>query len=163
MITSRLHIGIRRGVHLIAIGILLGTVFNAVRPARLPRAGSHPPVAARYYWDVRTISLPEAWSLHQEGKALFLDARKHASFEEGHLPGAWNIPPGQVKANLQKLQPQVQEGKELIVYCDAVDCPSAAELIRRLAKCGVNPSRVLPEGWLGWVEAGYPVEEGGMP
>lgn len=159
---SRVREGIKGAVLLTAIALLLGTGFNAVRPAGLSWLRSPLSVAARYYEDVKKISLEEAWSLHQEGKVLFLDARDHPSFQEGHLPGALNVTLGEVAANLEKLQKHAKEGIELIAYCDAIGCPSAAELARCLRACGVTLVKVLPEGWLGWVEAGYPVEEGGM-
>jgi rhodanese-related sulfurtransferase len=112
---------------------------------------------------LQEIPLDEAWSLHEAGRALFLDARDARAFEMGHLPGALHIPPERAEDHVLELRALAQAGLALIAYCDGVDCPLSSELARSLHERGVSPVRVLVNGWRRWQEAGRPVERGRAP
>jgi len=164
MIISRIREGIGHAVLLIILGLLLGTGFNAIRPGGLSWIGSQSssPVAVDTFQDLRKISLDEAWSLYLNGKVVFLDTREHSWFQEGHLPGALNVPVGDVKAGLKKVQSLDKRGLYLIAYCDGNECSVAAELARSLERYGVRSVKILVDGWFGWIGAGYYVEKGEM-
>jgi rhodanese-related sulfurtransferase len=164
MIISRIHEGIGHAVLLIILGLLLGTGFNAIRSHGLSWIGSHSSshVAVDSFQDLRKISLGEAWSLYLDGKAVFLDAREHLWFQEGHLPGALNIPVEDVKSDLETVKSLDKKGLKLIAYCDGNECSLAAELALSLERYGVRSVRILVEGWFGWLGAGYYVEKGEM-
>jgi rhodanese-related sulfurtransferase len=164
MIISRFRKGIKYGGLLITLGILLGTGFNAIRSGGLSWIGSQSssPVAVDTFQDLRKISLDEAWSLYLDGKVAFLDAREHSWFQEGHLPGALNVPVGDVKTGLKKVQSLDKKGLNLIAYCDGNECSLAAELARSLERYGVRSVKILVDGWFGWLGAGYYVEKGEM-
>ena len=42
---------------------------------------------------VKTVNLPQAYALFQQGRARFIDARPEDEYAELHVPKALNIPP----------------------------------------------------------------------
>ncbi|MEW5879811.1 MAG: rhodanese-like domain-containing protein [Pseudomonadota bacterium] len=71
--------------------------------------------------------------------ALLWDARDEATFENGHIPRAINIP---FEANW------IDPDKETIVYCQSGD--RAAETAAVLADLGFRNIRVYDSSWLGY-------------
>jgi rhodanese-related sulfurtransferase len=162
MAVHRLMVGVRQGTVLLITGLALGAAFNGIRTDGLPWKGAWSPsaVAEAQYKGLQVISAKEAWSLQQAGQALFLDARDPFSFQEGHLPGALNVPPEEARAFAEDLKGLAQGGMQLIAYCDGKDCPLSPELARALQSLGVPLVRVLVDGWSRWREEGFPVEKG---
>ena len=160
--TNRIRTGVLQGVLLTALGVLIGAGVNGIRGAGLPWRGQWSPasVTASYLGNLQEISLAEAWSLYQAGKALFVDARDPLSFQQGHVAGALNCPPGETEAYLQEVLTRARSGLEVIVYCEGVGCSLSPELARTLQKLGVPSVKILEDGWTRWLEAGYPIEEG---
>jgi rhodanese-related sulfurtransferase len=160
---SRLRQGIWQGVFLACLGALLAAGSNTIRSSGLPWNGQWSPstVAASNLQGLQAIPLKEAWSLFQEGKAFFVDARDTLSFQQGHIAGALSVPSGGAETYLEEISIIAQSGHAVIVYCDGEDCPLSPELARTLQKRGVPSVKVLVDGWRLWLEAGHPIEEGG--
>jgi rhodanese-related sulfurtransferase len=158
----RLSRAIWQGIFLVCLGALLATGFNAVRTTGLAWRGTWSPVslAVSQRQGLEEISLQEAWSLSQEGRALFVDARDPVSFYEGHIKGALNCPPGEATRYLEEIRILALSGLVIIAYCDGVDCPLSTELARSLQQAGVASVQVLVDGWGRWRKAGYPTEKG---
>jgi len=123
----------------------------------------------------RNITPPQARQLLDSNHHfIYLDVRTVSEFEEGHTPGAWNVPvmePGAggkpmernprflqtVAANFSKEQP-------IIVGCRSGGRSAiAAELLRdagyrdvRNLEGGFGGSKDAP----GWSQCGYPIEKG---
>lgn len=76
-------------------------------------------------------------------------------FEDAHLPGAVNIPAGQVDRLAPKLLPDTTA--EVVVYGTGTDT-SAAMVARRLAELGYESVSVYAGGKEEWIEHGLPVE-----
>ena len=162
-ITQRLREGLRCGALLIGLGIIAGLIINAVRPQPLPWAGSWSPsdLAESRLHNLPSVSLEQARSLYQAGKAVFLDTRDPLSFEEGHIPGALSVPLEDVENYIQQLQTLAAKEFIVIAYCDGFDCPASTEVAEVIQEYGVTSVHVFVEGWEAWRAAGYPVEEGG--
>jgi len=161
--TWRLSRAIWQGIFLVCLGALIGAGFNAVRPGGLTWTGAWSPtsLAASQRQGLEEIPLGEAWSLYQAGKASFLDARDAVSFYQGHIKGAWSVPPGEAARNLAEIRVLARADLVIIAYCDGVDCPLSTELARSLQQAGVAPVRVFVDGWSRWQKAGYPTEKRG--
>ncbi|OGP53414.1 MAG: hypothetical protein A2Y65_06855 [Deltaproteobacteria bacterium RBG_13_52_11] len=161
-IILRLRIGVLQGALLIVLGVILGAGFNVVRSTGLPwiERWSVSSVSASHLKGLQEISLEEAYSLYRQGNTVLLDARDTLSFQQGHIAGALNVPPGEAKGYLKEVLTLAKSGHEVIVYCDGVDCPLSPELARTLQRFGVPSVKVLVDGWRLWLEAGYPIEEG---
>jgi hypothetical protein len=61
----------------------------------------------------RRIPRNEAMKLVKEKKAVWIDVRTKDAYDQSHIPGAINIPLGELPNNFNKLPPH----KFLITYC----------------------------------------------
>ena len=149
-----------QSVALIALGVVLSLAVNGVRPEGLVVPGSWDPSVAAGMQNpgFGLITPDDAWSWYTQEKVLFVDAREPYAYEQGHLPGALNVPTHNIEKYLEHLQSLVKAGIVLIPYCESPDCPLSYELAGILKTYGIYPVRVLNQGWIGWYEAGFPYE-----
>ena len=89
------------------------------------------------------------------GAYTLIEALPPAQFEEGHLPGAINLPPDQVATRAPALLPD--KDIEIITYCASQTCQAAAETARALIKLGYTNVRHYPGGKADWKAAGLPI------
>jgi len=98
------------------------------------------------------VSVEQAWSLIQDRPNLvILDVRTAAEYEEGHIPGAVNIPVQEIEERLGELDPS----SEYLVYCRTGNRSSVAVQVMKAA--GLDRVYHMSEGITAWVSAGYPV------
>ena len=144
---------------LVAAGAI-GMAFNALRPSGIPFAGDWSPraVIEIHAGDLEVISVEDAFALMSQEKAVFLDARDHGSFSSGHIPGSVNISPEEAVRRQDEVRTLLKSGRTLIAYCYDVSCPLGSDLVKNLRDLGVGPIKVMPEGWAGWMDRGYPYE-----
>jgi len=93
--------------------------------------------------------------LTRSGPPVLVEALGAAFYADAHLPGAINIPPGQV----DRLAPQLIPARDVsvVVYCSG-SCSSAAAVAGRLEAEGYTDVAVYVGGKEDWVEHGLPVE-----
>jgi rhodanese-related sulfurtransferase len=151
-----------QAVSLIVLAVVLALAVNTLRPEGLVLPGNwNPSVAAGMQTSgFGLVTLDEAWSLYTREKSFFLDAREPFAYEQGHLPGAINIPVSRVEEHLEQLQTFIGGDRVFVTYCDSLDCPLSYELAGLLKAQGIAPVSILKQGWIGWYEAGFPYEEG---
>lgn len=82
-----------------------------------------------------------------------LDVRSAQEFEEGHLPGAINIPVKELRRRLKKLP----RSQGVVAYCRGPYCVFSYEAVAELRKRGYQAWR-LQDGYPEWKAAGLPVE-----
>jgi hydroxyacylglutathione hydrolase len=82
---------------------------------------------------------------------LIVDVRAPDEWDEGHIPGALNIP----LISLQSRLGELQKEREIAVHCQAGNRAAIAASI--LQKAGLNVSRV-PGGFEEWERAGHDTE-----
>ena len=100
---------------LITVGVLLIAVM-VIWQTSLSKPGT--PAAVQQnpnipYPDVNRISLNEAKTAYDQKQALFVDVRDAASYQQGHIPGAINIPLDNLNSQLSELSPN----QWIITYC----------------------------------------------
>lgn len=98
------------------------------------------------------VSRAELRKRHKEGLITVLDVRPADEFANGHIPGAINIPVGELKKRLAEL-PRKQE---VVAYCRGAFCVMAFEAVALLRTSGFK-SRRLEDGMPEWRAAGLPV------
>jgi rhodanese-related sulfurtransferase len=86
---------------------------------------------------------------------VLVEALGAAYFADAHLPGAINIPPGQVDRIVRHLLLDVRS--RIVVYCSGA-CESSRIVARRLIELGYSKVAVYAGGKEEWVEHGLPVE-----
>ncbi|MBN2031127.1 rhodanese-like domain-containing protein [bacterium] len=109
--------------------------------------------------DLKSISVHEAYGLLLNNGPCFIDIRPKIEFEIDHIPGALSIPFNQHygQANL------LETGKKdeiVVVYGFEPSNQEAELLAEQLTEQGFNQTRILQDGFAGWIENGYPLETG---
>lgn len=87
----------------------------------------------------------------EAGLVTMLDVRPQDEFGQGHLPGALNIPLGELQDRLAELDPD----REVIAYCRGAYCVFAFEAVAALRAQG-RKARRLVDGFPEWKAAGLP-------
>lgn len=85
------------------------------------------------------------------GEAVVIDVREVAEYEEGHIPGAINIPIRSLAQNLDK----IPADKPVITYCKSGHRASMA--VSSLQMLGYSNARAFSPSLKGWTEAGEAV------
>ncbi|MFA6985071.1 MAG: metalloregulator ArsR/SmtB family transcription factor [Arenimonas sp.] len=91
----------------------------------------------------------------RSGTVTVLDVRPAEEFALGHVPGAINIPTGELKRRLSELP----RGKEIVAYCRGPYCVFAFEAVAALRAAGYKARR-LEDGLPQWRAAGLPTTSG---
>jgi rhodanese-related sulfurtransferase len=104
------------------------------------------------------ISVDEVKRLFDEGVAVIIDSRAPEIYEEGHIPGAINIPYDKLPSYLDVLQAEVVTDDYVVCYCWSPTCDFSDQLATELKILGYENVVVFLGGWEHWTAAGYPVE-----
>jgi rhodanese-related sulfurtransferase len=106
-----------------------------------------------------TITLEELRTKLDAGEELRLvEALAAESYEEAHLPGAVNIPLGQVDELAPSLLPD--KAAQIVVYCANGPCTNSGITTKRLLDLGYTDVRDYHEGKAEWIKTGLPTETG---
>lgn len=89
---------------------------------------------------------------------VLVEALGASYFADAHLPGAINLPPGQVDRLARRLLPD--DDADIVVYCSGA-CDSSKIVARRLELLGYTRVRIYGGGKEEWVERGLPVDRSG--
>ncbi len=97
-------------------------------------------------------------ALLEAGSIVLIDARSAHEFEEGHLPGAINIPFDNFVDYYNDLVDLVPMDADVVAYCRSVTCDLSDNLAQELQLAGYERVLVYRGGWQEWTEAAYPTE-----
>jgi rhodanese-related sulfurtransferase len=81
------------------------------------------------------------------------------SYEYGHLPGAVNLPPDDVRRLASTLLPD--RGAEIVLYCASYTCDASTVVANELAAMGYTNLFDYHGGKADWTEAGLPIVKSG--
>lgn len=91
-------------------------------------------------------------------KPRLVEALPAAYYEQGHLPGAVNIPHDAVNTLAPRLLPD--KTATIVVYCASETCRNSDYAAQRLRALGYADVRTYAGGKADWIAAGLPVESG---
>ncbi len=131
-------------------------LLSALRRVAERNVGAMEKVLASYFRErdnLEPVSRKELLRRMREGLVTVLDTRPPEEFAAGHLPGAVNVPPCDLKRRLRQL-PRAQE---IVAYCRGPFCVLSYEAVAELRKRGFKALR-LEDGYPQWKAAGFPVE-----
>lgn len=104
-----------------------------------------------------TISRDDIRSRLDRKQALTLvEALPPKYYDEGHLPGAINIPHDRVRELAPSLLPDKQA--LIAVYCASTSCRNSKLATDQLRSLGYSNALEYVDGKQDWVEAGLPLE-----
>jgi rhodanese-related sulfurtransferase len=101
--------------------------------------------------ELEPISRDELLDRLRCGSATVLDVRPEDEFQQGHVPGALNIPLAQLERRLAELPPD----REVVAYCRGPWCVLSFEAVAALRQRGYRARR-LEDGFPEWKVAGLP-------
>lgn len=87
---------------------------------------------------------------------VLIDARTHALYEKGHVPGAVSLPHAKIVESKMAAYPA---DTLFVTYCAGPHCNGAHRAAVRLAKLG-RPVKIMVGGITGWLDEGFPLETG---
>jgi rhodanese-related sulfurtransferase len=89
----------------------------------------------------------------RKGLVTVIDVRPPEEFAAGHIPGAINVPLGE----LERWARAAPRSKQIVAYCRGPYCLMAFEAVAQLRRKGLKARR-LADGFPEWKTAGLPVE-----
>jgi ArsR family transcriptional regulator len=101
--------------------------------------------------ELEPISRGELLDRLRRGSATVLDVRPEDEFQQGHVPGALNIPLSQLERRLAELPAD----REVVAYCRGPWCVLSFEAVAALRQRGYQVRR-LEDGFPEWKVAGLP-------
>lgn len=124
-------------------------------PIALLACGDNPSVGETTPAPVRDVTQQQVLEATQsQTPPLILDVRTPAEYASGHVPGAVNIPHGEVAARSDEIA--AHREREVIVYCERGG--RAAKASDALAAAGFTQLRHLAGDMSAWRDAGLPIE-----
>ena len=93
--------------------------------------------------------------LEHGGNLVLVEALPASDFEDGHLPGAVNLPPDRVRELAADVLPN--KDAEIVIYCANVHCNASEKVAGELAELGYPNVRVYQGGKEDWIDAGLPL------
>ncbi|MCB9758752.1 MAG: rhodanese-like domain-containing protein [Alphaproteobacteria bacterium] len=115
-------------------------------PTAAPTAPAAPEAAA----EITVAQLAAA-----EPRPFVLDVRTPGEFADGHVPGAVNIPVGDLEGRLSELDAQ-KDASFAVICASGRRSAKATELLHANGWAGAMN---VPGGTSAWIEAGNPVEQ----
>jgi rhodanese-related sulfurtransferase len=106
------------------------------------------------------VSLAQVRAMVDTGIGYILDARGPEAFEEGHIPGAINVPYDRLAEHYQDLTARVPLGAKVVCYCWSPTCDFSDQLATELRIMGYTNVKVFTGGWEHWQDSGLPEETG---
>src|SRR6516165_1155609 len=110
--------------------------------------------------ELEPVSRIELLDRLRAGTATVLDVRPEDEFQQGHLPGALNIPLAQLERRLAELPPDREIvaycRREIVAYCRGAWCVLSFEAVAALRQRGYRARR-LEDGFPEWKVAGLPI------
>ncbi len=103
--------------------------------------------------DLKPVSRRELIQRLKRQDVVVIDVRPLEEFLAGHLPGAMNLPPGQLEQRLS----EIPRDREIVAYCRGPYCVMSYEAVHVLRRRGFKALR-LEDGYPEWQAAGLPVE-----
>ena len=107
--------------------------------------------------ELEPVSRVELVQRMKQGLVTIIDVRPGDEFVLAHVPGARNIPLGELKRHLSKLDRKI----EIVAYCRGPYCVLSFEAVAQLRKLGFKARR-LEDGLPEWKAAGLPVQTGAV-
>ncbi|KAB2917515.1 MAG: metalloregulator ArsR/SmtB family transcription factor [Hyphomicrobiaceae bacterium] len=105
--------------------------------------------------ELEPVSQKDLLRMARSGEVTVIDVRPAEEYEAGHIPGAINLPVGDLQRHLGKLP----RNREIVAYCRGAYCVLAFDAVRQLRARGFRARR-LADGLPEWKAGGRPVATG---
>ena len=130
---------------LVTISGSLGLLANRYRSTPVPILTA--------YGEGKPVTMQELRQMKRLG-AIVVDARERVRYQNGHLPGAINVPVDDFAKNKNDLGPLLVHVQSLVVYCESSQCSDARRLIGQWMELGAQEPYIFEGGFQAWEAAG---------
>jgi len=164
---------LRQALWIVFLAVVAALIYNSVRPNGISLMGAWAPkvlssgvVAPPSYIsgeDAPVINLSESMTAFNSGQAIFLDARKQADYEAGHIKGALRCFLEEFDAEYPLVKDKLPKDALIITYCGGDECELSLFLARNLKTEGYANVKIFFGGWEEWVEGKLPISTGENP
>ena len=89
---------------------------------------------------------------------IFVDVRRVEDFNNGHIPGARNLPVNSENFTEENLIAIVKKDRAVVFYCNGLNCKGSSVASEKAVAWGWSKVLYYREGWPQWKEAGLAVE-----
>lgn len=101
------------------------------------------------------ISVSDALLLSTGKHVLWIDARDHRAFDEGHIADAICMPEENWEGSIPGLVKAWEPGQPVVVYCDGFHCDASRSVAERLEhEFAMKNVYILKGGWEAWLQRG---------
>ena len=83
---------------------------------------------------------------------ILLEALPDRYWRDGHIPGAYPVPPAELAERLQRYAPD--RSAEVVVYCASATCANSHQVAARMQQLGYDDVKVYAGGKADWVDGG---------
>jgi rhodanese-related sulfurtransferase/DNA-binding HxlR family transcriptional regulator len=132
----------------------VGALWRAMRDVAVEHVAQLDELADAYLGDraqLATIGRDELAARLRAGDVVVLDVRPTAEYDAGHIPGAVNVPPGELELRLRDLPAD----RAVVAYCRGPYCIYADDAVRQLSAAGHTAIRLV-DGFPEWAAAALP-------
>ncbi len=152
---------------LLGVSVIVALIVNYFSPAGIALVGQWDTnagvITAKAKNDVVSGKLEidditQAKRIFDGGNVLFVDARTHDSYADGHIPGAISLPIGQFDELIDSFLDQYDIAQPIVTYCSGRTCEDSHKLAQLFMDFGFRDVKVFIDGYPGWEAEGYPVE-----
>lgn len=143
-------------------------VIKDAQSAETPNEAPDEPADAHPEHGFQTIDVDEVAALLDDpaieyGGIMFVDARNDAAFEDGHLPGAFQVDHYRLEYYLTPdLIDRMMGATQIVVYCNGGDCEDSILMCDDLMQAGISYDvlYLFEGGWQAWKKGNHPIETG---
>jgi rhodanese-related sulfurtransferase len=108
---------------------------------------------------VKKLTIEEFDKARQEKGAIILDVRSPQEFNQGHVPGAVNVPvAGPGSEEFEKRVGVIDRSKPVLIHC--MRGTRSASACQKMEKMGFTQLLDFSGGFAAWKQASKPIEEG---
>jgi len=106
---------------------------------------------------MQTIGRQQLYERLDKNEVTLVEVLNEDYFRKFHLPGAYNVPPGEdFDEEIQQVVPD--KSAKVVVYCLDSDCDASPKAAKRMEELGYQNVFDYEAGKVDWKEAGLPVE-----
>lgn len=98
----------------------------------------------------------------EQGLVVFIDARSDEHYQEGHIPGAYQLDHFHPERYLAAALPVCQTAEQILVYCNGGTCDDSLQTAIFLRDAGIPKEHlfIYGGGITEWAAKGLPIETG---
>ncbi len=135
-------------------------IFKKYNPLRIDNSSAKNPGADDSIL-LQEIDIETMRYMLETDEVVLVDARTKEEFNDGHIPGAVNLPVYEFPRYYQEAADRFGNDRIIVTYCSSITCVDSSLLAEKLYRKGHTQIFVYRGGFDEWSNLGLPVERPG--